>query len=229
MSEYSSKRKNDKPKLNKLRLLILIFLLGIMIGSCSSQIKIADSAKNVTIRYTYKMKFNSSSAMLVYLTEREIFSNSDMVFSGRIKDIRNIEINCDGHSTYRSLIKIKTDEFYKGGHADSMITIMSSPIGLIHAEDEDMLYTLKEGQFGIFMAQTVVDHEYFFDGGCVFDASEICDARFNDGVRFGFIKKINGEARCCDTLANSEWHAFPSLTEYDWDSVVCYVNSFVGN
>ncbi len=204
--------------------LSIAFIIPTMLDR-SAQIPIDNYTGNVSLSYTSKTKFPlSANDMLVYYSEQELFENTDCVFSGYIDSIRNIEIDYDGKSVYKSLISITLDTVYQGDVAGSALTILAAPISSQRmATDEELLSTLKEGEYGIFLVNEVATGTYFSENNCSFDASEICDAVFIDGVRFGFIQSEDADARCCDTLSLSDPAVFTSLGQYDWDSVVRYI------
>ncbi len=206
----------------------LVLSLSIIIPyaiNSSSQIPISNYNGNISIKYTNKSNFDKLTGdLLVFYTEQELFENTDCVFSGTIDTIKNIEINYDGNRVYKSLITIKTDKFYKGNIQKSTVTVLSAPISRkISTTDTELLSTLKEGEYGVFLANTVAKGTVYSESDCSFDASEICDAVFFDGVRFGFIKNADAMVRCCDTISPSNTSVFTSLTQYNWESVISYI------
>ena len=212
---------------------LMVCVLGFLLVSCSSKISIVDYMGDVRIQYTHKRNFERADELLPYWTEDEIFGNADLIFSGTVRKIRNIEINYAGRKIYKSLIEIQVDQLYCGSDFKTYYTVMAAPIGRYpYVEDEELLCELKKGIYGIFIADAVPNGTYLTENGCTFDASEVCDAQFSDGVRFGFIRQKRGEAVCCDTLChklNQESKVFTSLSCYDWDSIVQYVRLMTGH
>lgn len=210
------------------RLILTIIALVLILSSCSSSINVTDCNGNVSIRYTNKSSFDTGADLLPYLSENELFEQADYIFSGVITDIKNIDIDFDGKHTYKSLLSIRIDELYKGDYVDLELTVLAPPISRSYrTEDQDLLQALEKGSIGLFMVSAVSDGTYLSDNGCSFDASEICDSKLSDGLRFGFLRNNDDSIECCDTLSNSDTKVFGSLKQYNWDSLIEYVSNML--
>ncbi len=225
------KRKNAWLKWSAAACLCLAVAIAVVTPSLmgrSGQLPISRYSGNVSIQYTHKAKFDKPTEnMMPYYTEDELFQMADCIFSGKIEKIQNIEIDFDGERVYKSLITILPDRFYKGDSKQASITVLAAPIDRYReVTDEDLLSTLKEGEYGVFLANAVAVGTVLSDNNCSFDASEICDARFIDSTRFAFIRSEDAVTRYCDTISPTDSPVFSSLKETDWDSVVEYVGDF---
>ena len=188
----------------------------------SSFINIESNVGNISLRYVPKWEIRdgeNNSDLLPYFTEFELFNNAEYIFSGTIESIKQIEMNFDGTRVYKSLITVTVDEKYKGDCPDTIV-IMGAPIGIWESTNNDLLYSLEKETYGIFMTDAVLQGEMLSENNCSFDASQICNARIGDGVRFGFIKGEN------DSIIYDK-QAYPTLDKDTWNDAVEYVKKMV--
>ena len=188
----------------------------------SSIINIESNVGNISLRYVSKWEVKNdknNADILPYFTESELFNNAEYVFSGTIESIKQIEMDFDGTKVYKSLITVTVDEKYKGDCPDTIV-IMGAPIGIWESSNNDLLYSLEKETYGIFMTDAVLQGEMLSENNCSFDASQICNARIGDGVRFGFIKGEN------DSVLYDK-QAYPTLDANTWNNAVEYVKKML--
>ena len=211
-------------------LILVVFLTG-MYFVIFPKIELDNYVGNMSVKYVpnWFVKSNDNE-MLPYYTETELFERADFVYSGTLKEIKQIKIDFDGIVVYNSLITIDVDKVYKG-ECPSKITVIAPPIRAFYDDpDSNLLYSIKKGDYGIFLSEQISEGKQMSENGCAFEISDICDATFIDGSRFGFIKRKNNTAECCDTLFphnNSSDNVFTSLRDYTWDDVVTYVEQML--
>lgn len=208
-------------------LIMFIFVIGILASSLAyPQIDLINSSEKTSVRYVPKWIVKETDSLVPYYTEQELFEQADYIFSGTIDEIKQIEINFDGKKVYKSLISITVNEKFKGDCQDK-IQIMAAAIGVYESTNNKLLYELNEGAYGVFMATKVTQDEIMMENECQFNASEICDAQFEDGFRFGFIKdEKTNLGICCDTIAqrsDKTDNVFTSLENYKWPDIIAYI------
>lgn len=112
----------------------------------------------------------SVSNTLAYLTEDELFHsyNTD-IFSGTIKEIRNIEIDFNGHADYRAFAKIEVADVIRGEIMPGEIAsiLLPAPINVkgLWVEDTDVISHMAIGTSGIFMPLKYDESHYREEAG----------------------------------------------------------------
>lgn len=208
-------------------LIAFVFVIGIITSNLAyPQIDLINSSEGISVRYIPKWVVKETDSLVPYYTEQELFNRSDYIFSGTIDEIKQVEIDFDGKKVYKSLIFITVDEKFKGDCPDQ-IQVMATAIGIYESTNNKLLYELNEGAYGVFMATEVTQGEMMMENDCQFDASEICDAQFEDGFRFGFIKDEKTDMGiCCDTIvkrSDKTDNVFTSLESYKWPDIIAYI------
>ena len=185
---------------------------------------------NVNARYVpgFSVKSFDSDDLYPYKTEQELFAEADLIFSGTVTEIRQVKMDFDGVVHYYSLITIEVSECFKGTHS-GRIVVKSEGFGKYDRTStaKELLYELEMGQCGVFLVQTVAQGEIVTVNGCSYDASQMYDARFSDGKRFGFLENRDGSILCADTLTQSGDKVFPSLLKYSYEDVIHYTKFMI--
>ena len=151
------------------------------------------SSGNVSVRYADKLpNLPSVSNMLIYLTEDELFHKYDTdIFSGTIKEIRNIEIDFNGHTDYRAFAKIKVDDVIRGDikSGDIVSVLLPVPINVkgLWVEDTDVISQMKAGMSGIFMPLKYDESHYREEAGAKLYFVDIAKYGLLDGERYVFL------------------------------------------
>ena len=206
---------------------ILTAMLLIVWGAAFPPIELYETTGNVSARYVpaFLVATDNTNACHPYKTEQELFAEADLVFLGTVKEIKQIKMDFDGIIQYRSLITIEVKKCYKGT-ALAQITIQAEGFGsrVNHTStDKRLLYELSPGQRGIFLAHSVEVGDKIIVNGCAYDASELCDAKFYDGYRFGFLEQQDGTYKCADNFVTTTQKVFPTLIGYEYEQVQKYV------
>lgn len=216
-----------RPSRRKLVMTAVCLILAIIVAyqavfHLTARIPLRTAQGNVTACYVMNKRFLTSESCWTWLTEEEIFDGADLIFSGKITKLRRVKLNFDGFTAYHTLLTVRLDRTYCGYVAGDTVTVFA-PEQYANASTSDgsLLNTLRAGDYGIFLTSSVRTGDRYEQNGCSFDRAELCDATIGDTFRFGFIREAGKDARCCDTVNGSNVYA--SLTSYDWDSVVAYV------
>ena len=137
----------------------------------------------------------SSEALLAYLTEEELITQSDTsIFRGTIENIQNICITDGGGKSYYGILAIRVSQVYRdlgSCEAGQTVRILTKPIRMdgIWTEDMDILCEAETGMEGIFMARP-----YAEDESCEMEQGtlvwrDIADCQLPDGIRYVFLQK----------------------------------------
>ena len=199
-------------------------------GALYPTIPLSDPQGNVSARYvpSFAVKPLDTDYLYPYKTEQELFAEADLIFSGTVTEIRQVKMDFDGVVQYHSLITIEVNECFKGMHSGKII-VKSEGFGKYDRTStaKELLYELETGQRGVFLVQTVKQGEIVTVNNCSYDASQMYDARFFDGYRFGFLEQTDGTYKCIDNISTSTQKTFPTLNGYDYEQVQNYVKAML--
>lgn len=224
MSAVKTKTRNGKSDLKtflvKTAAVLLVFAsASILLSSCSQNIQLANVTGDVSVKYVSSVPRGiAQEALLPHYTEDELFDKADCIFSGRIRDIRHIQIDYDNSKRYRSLIRITVDTVYKGDIEKKTVTMFSPCCNtwISESSTNDLLYTIERGDYGVFFTVAVTESTYYGENGCKFDLSEICDVRITDGMRFAILR--DGK-----TGIRTTFSSYPSLKDKTWNDAIAFV------
>ena len=209
---------------------IMLAVALLLPGALYPVIALSNAQGNVNARYVpgFAVKSFDTNNLYPYKTEQELFAEADLIFSGTVTEIRQVKMDFDGVVHYYSLITIEVNECFKGTHSGNIV-IKSEGFGQYDrtSTDKALLYELKAEQRGVFLVQTVEQGEMVTINGCSSDASQMYDARFSDGTRFGFLEDRDGSIICADTLTPNGDKVFPSLLEYSYEDVIHYTEFMI--
>lgn len=138
----------------------------------------------------------SSSGMLAYYSEEELFSNfPTAIFQGTVQNLYNIEIDFNGNKSYRALAEIQVQEVYRGNcqAGDLATVLLPAPVAAdMGTEDMDTLCQMETGTEGIFMPSIYDNASVIENNNATLYLKEIADYGFNDGIRWAFLKTDTG-------------------------------------
>ncbi len=205
-------------------LLLVSATLSLVLSSCSQNIPLINVTGDVSIKYVSSVPGGiAQEAILPYYTEDELFDNADCIFSGKISEIRHIQISFGESELYRSLIRINVDAVYKGNIEKKTVTMFTPCCNkwISESSTNDLLYTIKRGDYGVFFTVAVAEDTDYGQNGWAFDLSEICDVRITDGIRFAILK--DGK----DIRAS--FSNYPSLNGKTWNDAIAFVKDKTNN
>lgn len=209
---------------------IMLAVALLLPGALYPVIPLSNAQGNVNARYVpgFAVKSFDTNNLYPYKTEQELFAEADLIFSGTVTEIRQVKMDFDGVVHYYSLITIEVNECFKGTHSGNIV-IKSEGFGQYDrtSTDKALLYELKAEQRGVFLVQTVEQGEMVTTNGCSYDASQMYDARFFDGKRFGFLEDRDGSIICADTLTTNGDEVYVSLNDYNYESVIYYTKIMI--
>lgn len=151
----------------------------------------------VELRYIDDAPADSSSPCLIYLTEEELFTYFDTaIFSGTVREIRNIVLDFNGDLAYRAIAEIEVEKVYRGPceAGETVQVMLPCPIAPdVWVEDTGVVSQMREGMRGIFMP-VIYDEENsrWEQNGTVLIQKELVDYGLPDGVRYAFLETENG-------------------------------------
>lgn len=176
------------------------------------RIALPQSDSGVRARYIYNPPPVRTQAVLVELSEEEIFrgfgGRENVIFYGEAKKIRNIVLDFHGALNYQAIAEIEVKEVYHGDIApgDVLSVLLPCPImDGMWVEDTGVISQLREGMTGIFMPCLYSETDYWEENGATLILRDIAAYGMPDGERFAFLETPGG-------LAYAAW-AFPSLPE----------------
>ena len=182
---------------------------------------------NVSVCYIDKLpNLPSVSNLLLYLTEDELLHEYDTdIFSGTIKEIRNIEIDFNGHTDYRAFAKIEVADVFRGDikSGDVVPVLLPAPINVegLWVEDTDVISHMAIGTNGIFMPLKYDESHYREEAGTKLYYVDIAKYGLLDGERYVFLDTPEG-------LVFARW-AYESITNATkLDEIKQYINSMLG-
>lgn len=224
MSAVKPKTRNGKSDLKtflvKTAAVLLVFAsASILLSSCSQNIPLTNVTGDVSVKYVSSVPRGiAQEALLPHYTEDELFDKADCIFSGKISEIRHIQISWDGSKLYKSLIKIKVDTVYKGDIEKKTVTMFTPCCNkwISESSTNDLLYTIERGDYGVFFTVAAPKGTEYRIGDLAFDLSEICDVRITDGMRFAILK--DGK-----TGIRTSFSSYPSLKDKTWDDAIAFV------
>ena len=151
----------------------------------------------VKVRYTDKVPAERVDHCLVYFTEEELFTHFDTaIFSGTVREIRNIELRFNGDKAYRAIAEIDVEKVYRGScQAGETVSVMlPCPIAPdVWVEDTGVVSQMREGMSGIFMPVIYNEENSRWEqNGAVLIKKELVDYGFADGVRYAFLETEDG-------------------------------------
>ncbi|HHX56287.1 MAG TPA: hypothetical protein GX705_08060 [Clostridiales bacterium] len=168
-----------------------------------------NSTGNVSVSYVDKFPSVSKLSDLVWLTEDEIINEEEAdIFKGQIKNIKNIEMDFDGMTEYRSIAKIKVDKVYRGEvrEGDTVSILLPCPINTdVWVEDTGVVSAMREGLTGIFMPIKYNEDSYIEMNKAKIHLKDLTEYGFFDGERYAFIE-------ASDELIFARW-AFESIKD----------------
>lgn len=175
---------------------IAIILCVSMFNNNISDIELAKSDSNASVKYIKNPPNIHMSADLVWLTEEEIFSTwNTHIFMGTVLEIQNIEINYNGMEDYRSIAKIRIDKMYRGNKniGDVVDVLVPCPINTdLWVEDTGVVSAMRIGTKGIFMPTKYDETHYCEMNGVRVYYNDFVEYGFADGERFAFLESENG-------------------------------------
>ena len=156
------------------------------------------SSGNVSVRYANNLpNLPSVSNSLACLTEDELFHKHDTdIFGGIIREIRNIEIDFNGHSVYRALVKIEVTDVIRGNTkpGDVVSVLLPAPIRIkgLWVSDTEVISQMTTGMNGIFMPLRYTETSKIEMNGATLFLSEVAEYGLSDGERYAFLETSNG-------------------------------------
>ena len=162
------------------------------------QFVLSDNSYNVTVKYINRVPFDntSTSYMLAYYTEEELFSDNTDIFKGKILSVDNIVMDFNGEKLYRAIAQIKIEKVYRGScdKGDTVSVMLPCPITEgVWVEDTDTVCAMKEGMTGIFMPIFYTEENSFLEyNNARLVQKDIADYGFPDGMRYAFLETEDG-------------------------------------
>lgn len=197
----------------------LILLLCIFSINNKSDFKLPNSTGKVSVKYVKRHPNYMVNADLAWLTEEELFNKFNTeIYAGTVVDIKNIEINFNGHKDYKAIAKIQIDKNYRGSKniGDVISIIIPCPIdNNIWVEDTDVVSKLRVGTKGIFMPTKYDDNSYIEMNGARVYYLDIAEYGFADGVRYAFLETEDGiifERHAYESIKNA--NSLEEIEEY---------------
>jgi hypothetical protein len=139
----------------------------------------------------------SPSIKLVEMTEEELFNNDKTdIFSGTVKDIRNIEILMGGEQNYYTVVEIDVDKVFRGScvSGDVATILLDYPLNMegMEREDTNVTSNMTEGMKGIFMPIKYDESAFLEVDGEKLYWTDLADFSFPDGERYAFLETEDG-------------------------------------
>lgn len=159
---------------------------GFELPNSVGKVSVKDVDKETSVSISYDMDFQ---------TEEEIFHkyNTD-IFRGQIKDIKNIQIDFNGHTEYRAVARIKVDKIFRGSvkAGETVSVLLPCPIrNDMWVEDTEVAASMREGMTGIFMPIKYDKTMYYEVNGAKVYWMDISEYGFLNGVEYAFLKSEN--------------------------------------
>lgn len=137
--------------------------------SNEDKFRLSNAVGKVSVKYIKNKPSISISADMDFQNEEEIFHNYNTdIFRGEIEEIKNLEIDLNGHTEYRALARIKVDKNFRGNiqTGDRVSVLLPCPIGEdVWIEDTDVAASMREGMTGIFMPVKYDKTNYYETNG----------------------------------------------------------------
>lgn len=155
------------------------------------------TSTGVELRYIDDAPSTGSSYCLVYFTEEELFTHFDTaIFSGTVREIRNIVLDFNGDLAYRAIAEIEVEKVYRGPseEGETVSVMLPCPINAdVWVEDTGVVSRMREGMSGIFMPVIYNEENSRWEqNGAVLIQKELVDYGFADGVRYAFLETEQG-------------------------------------
>lgn len=163
-----------------------------------NHITLSSNSSNVTAYYTDNPFISSAnSESLVELTEEELFTTfHTAIFKGTVSEIRNVALNFNGETVYRTLAEIEVEKVYRGPYrtGDKVSVLLPCPlVDGFEVTDTSTVSAIEVGTTGIFMPMIFDDESAIWkQNGAILDKRDIADCGFADGERYAFIENEEG-------------------------------------
>ena len=169
--------------------------------SVSTRLKPLEFSEESTARFVKYglIEEPPSENSLIYLTEREMFSQENMlIFRGRVFGLANIIVDFNGVEECWCIADVTLDKIYKtvynGGFKEGESVRMLIPCGIEMAgwvEDTDVIAHIGSATEGIFMARIYGDSSVFEENGAVLKLTDVAQCGLMDGMRWVFLAEGN--------------------------------------
>ncbi|MDR3208001.1 MAG: hypothetical protein LBT60_06670 [Oscillospiraceae bacterium] len=153
---------------------------------------LARSDDALKVSYVNKVPGGRPAAVLTSLTEFALFNQYDTdIFSGTIKEVRNIRASYNGADDYRAIAQIEVGTVYRGNLAAGEVvsTLLPGPVSAdTGTEDTDVTSRFAAGTTGIFMPLKYDETSFAEQNGVKLCLLDLAAYGFMDGERFAFLE-----------------------------------------
>ena len=163
------------------------------------------SSGKIKISYVDKAPSSELSASTPIFTEDEVFNMFDTdIFTGTVKEVKNIMIDIDGNKTYQAIAKVIIEKVIEGESSvgETVSILLPGPIenGKITGSDFNILPSMNIGDKGIFMPIKHNADYYWSDGSQTVLFSQIAKYGLIDTQHFMFLQTTDGLIFAKDTF-----------------------------
>jgi hypothetical protein len=183
--------------------LVLLFTLPDLIFNRGSNLLLSNG--NIKISFVDKAPTSELSASTPVFTEDEVFSMFDTdIFTGTVKEVKNIMIDIDENTTYQAVAKVTIEKMVDGESTvgETVSILLPGPIenGKIIGGDFNIQPSMKAGDKGIFMPIKHNADYYWSDGSNTVLFSQIAKYGLIDTQHFMFLQTTDGLIFAKDTF-----------------------------